>query len=309
MRILVTGAGGFVGRSLCPVLAQRGHEVLAGVRGTGAGDSAFVRFDLGDLETGVRWPAELGSVDVIVHLAGMAHSRAAEETIRRINVEGTAALVRAASGRAGRIVFLSSIKVHGEESGEKPIAETDARNPEDAYGRTKLAAENLLPEAARAGGMQYTILRPPLVYGPGVKANFLALMKVIEKGWPLPLAGIRNRRSLVYVGNLTDAIARCAESPAAAGRTYCVSDGAAVSTPDLCCAIGAALGRPARLFAFPQALLELAPPFRKLTRSLEVDDSAIRRELGWRAPFTFEEGIAKTAEWYSQQFANAGLRG
>lgn len=309
MRILVTGAGGFVGRNLSPVLAQRGHEVLAGARGTGAGNSAFVQFDLGDLETGVRWPAELGSVDVIVHLAGMAHNRAAEEAIRRINVAGTAALVKAASGRAGRIVFLSSIKVHGEESAEKPIAETDARNPEDAYGRTKLAAEDLLPEAAHASGMQYTILRPPLVYGPGVKANFLALMKVIAKGWPLPFAGIRNRRSLIYVGNLADAIARCAESPAAAGRRYCVSDGAAVSTPDLCRAIGAALGRPARLFAFPPALLELAPPFRKLTRSLEVDDSAIRRELEWRAPFTFEEGIEKTGEWYSQQFANGARSG
>lgn len=307
MRILVTGASGFVGRSLCPVLAQRGHEVLAGVRG--AGDSAYVRIDLGDLETGVRWPAALGSVDVIVHLAGMAHRRAEEETIRRINVEGTAALVKAASGRAGRIVILSSIKVHGEESGEKPIAENDPLRPEDAYARTKLAAERLLPEAARVAGMQYAILRPPLVYGPGVKANFLALMRVIEKGWPLPLSGIRNRRSLVYAGNLADAIARCAESPTAAGRTYCVSDGAALSTPDLCRAIGAALGRPARLFALPQALLELAPPFRKLTRSLEVDDTAIRNELEWRPPFTFEAGVATTAAWYLQQSLGAGKAG
>ncbi|MBI3370388.1 MAG: NAD-dependent epimerase/dehydratase family protein [Betaproteobacteria bacterium] len=298
MKILVTGAGGFVGRSLCPVLAQRGHEVLAGVRAAAAGNLPFSQIELGDLAAGVRWPAELGSVDVIVHLAGMAHRRADEETMRRINVEGTAALVKAASGRAGRIVFLSSIKVYGEESGAKPVAETDARHPEDAYGRTKLAAEGRLPEAARAGGMQYAILRPPLVYGPGVKANFLALMRVIEKGWPLPLAGIRNRRSLIYVENLADAIARCAESQAAAGRTYCVSDGAPVSTPDLCRAIGAVLGRPARLFAFPQALLELAPAFRKLTRSLEVDDSAIRNELGWRPQFTFEQGIARTAEWY-----------
>ena len=160
MRILVTGAGGFVGRSLCSVLAQRGHEVLAGVRNAEAGKSEYVEIALGDISTGVRWPLELGSVDVVVHLAGMAHRHADEETIRRINVEGTAALVKAASGRAGRIVFLSSIKVHGEESGERPIAETAPRRPEDAYGRTKLAAEALLPEASRAGGMQYVSVLP-----------------------------------------------------------------------------------------------------------------------------------------------------
>jgi nucleoside-diphosphate-sugar epimerase len=127
-----------------------------------------------------------------------------------------------------------------------------------------------------------------------VRANFLALMRAIARGWPLPLASIQNRRSLVYVGNLCDAIAACLQAPAAAGKTFYVTDGAAISTPALCRAIGVALGRPARLFAFPPALL----PFEKLTGSLEVDDGDLRRSLGWRPPFSFQEGLGVTAAWY-----------
>jgi nucleoside-diphosphate-sugar epimerase len=150
-------------------------------------------------------------------------------------------------------------------------------------------------------GLSLTVLRPPLVYGPGVKANFLALMRAVARGWPLPLANIENRRSLVYAGNLADAAVRCLESPLAAGKTYGVADGAPLSTPALCRALGAALGRPARLFPCPPALLEFAPPARKLTRSLVVDDSALRRELGWAPPHTFDEGLRLTAGWFQTQ--------
>lgn len=192
------------------------------------------------------------------------------------------------------MLFMSSVKVLGEETPGAPFDESSAPAPQDAYGRAKAEAESALHAIP---GLALTVLRPPLVYGRGVKANFLALARAVARGWPLPLASIANRRSLLYAGNLADAAARCLESPAAVGRTYLLSDGAPLSTPALCRALGAALGRPARLFPFPPMLL----PARKLTRSLEVDDSAFRRQLDWQPPYRFEEGLRLTAEWLQTQ--------
>jgi nucleoside-diphosphate-sugar epimerase len=222
----------------------------------------------------------------VVHLANIAHADADPGLLWRVNVDGTsrAAELAVASG-ARRFVYLSSVKADNPEQG-------------DHYGRAKLAAEEAVSSVAARSGLEAVILRPPLVYGPRVKANFLALMGAIDRGWPLPFASIENRRSLVYVGNLCDAIARCLEAEAPDGRTFFVTDGAPVSTPQLCRAIGAALGWPARLFSFPPPLLELIPSLKRLTRSLEVDDSAIRRELDWRPPCSFEQGLRATAEWY-----------
>jgi nucleoside-diphosphate-sugar epimerase len=221
--------------------------------------------------------------DALVHLANIAHTSASPRELHRVNVEGTIAQAQSAlSAGTRRFVYLSSVK---------------ADKPDDAYGRAKSIAEQALLQLV---GLEPAILRPPLVYGPRVKANFLALMRAVDRGWPLPLASIRNRRSLVYVGNLVDAILRCLEGNRV-GRTYAVSDGAPVSTPELCRALGAALGRPARLFPFPPVLLRLAPGFARLTESLEVDDRAIRDELGWRAPFSFEQGLQATAQWYRAQ--------
>jgi nucleoside-diphosphate-sugar epimerase len=252
MRILVTGASGFIGSHLGPALAAAGHELRSTVEGC----------------------------DAVVHLANIAHTSASPRDLHRVNVEGTIAQAKAAlAAGARRFVYLSSIK---------------AAQPEDAYGRAKSIAEQALLQLE---GLEPVILRPPLVYGPRVKANFLALMRAIDRGWPLPLASIRNRRSLVYVGNLADAIRRCLEG-AVVRRTYAVSDGAAVSTPELCRALGRALGRPARLWPFPPALLRLAPGLSRLAESLAVDDRAIREELGWHAPFGFEEGLRLTAAWY-----------
>jgi nucleoside-diphosphate-sugar epimerase len=273
-RILVTGATGFIGSAACPALAAAGFEVRAAPRAV-TGDLA--RFD--------RWDDLIGGVDCVVHLANLAHVPASEAgRARALNVDATLRLARAAAERGvRRFIYLSSVKAETGEARENP------------YGALKAEAEAGL---AAINGIELVVLRPPLVYGPGVKANFLALMRAIDRGLPLPFASIENRRSLIYLGNLADAIVRCVDAPGAAGRIYSVSDGAPVSTPALCRAIGAALGRPARLFPLPVALLELAPPMKKLTRSLEVDDRAIRAELGWRAPCTFEQGLRETAEWF-----------
>ena len=274
MRILVTGATGFIGNAVCPALAARGFEVRAATRAS-----------TGDLATFDRWDDLLSGVDCVVHLANLAHVPASEiGRARSLNVEATLRLARAAADRGvRRFVYLSSVKADAGAARDDP------------YGALKAEAEAGL---AAVDGIERVVLRPPLVYGPGVKANFLVLMRAIDRGLPLPFASIRNRRSLLYVANLADAIVRCVDAPEAAGRTYAVSDGAPVSTPELCRAIGAALGHPARLFPFPVALLELAPPLRKLTRSLEADDRAIRAELEWRPPFRFEEGLRATSEWY-----------
>lgn len=255
MRVLVTGASGFIGSHLCPALAATGHELRASAEGC----------------------------DAVVHLANIAHTSASPADLHRVNVEGTIAQAQAALAAGARhFVYLSSIK---------------AAQPDDAYGRAKALAEQALLGLA---GLEAVILRPPLVYGPRVKANFLALMRAMDRGWPLPLSSIRNRRSLIYVGNLVDAILRCLDGPVQA-KTYAVSDGAAVSTPELCRAIARALGRPARLFPFPPALLGLVPGMARLVQSQEADAAAIRAELGWCPPFSFEEGLRRTAEWYRAQ--------
>lgn len=285
MRVLVTGAAGFIGRALCPVLAARGHEVVP-----------LERRVTGDLSAFSDWPRVLSGVDSVVHLAAIAHRHGvAEARLRAVNVDVPVALGRAAADAGVRLVHMSSIKVHGEETHSRPIDESSPLAPEDAYGRSKSDAESALRSIDR---LSLTVIRPPLVYGPFVKANFLRLMRAIARGWPLPFAGIQNRRSLIYAGNLADAVARCVEAPHAIGKTYVVSDGAALSTPALCRGLGDALGTPARLFTFPAAVLELVPPLRKPTRSLEVDDSAIRRELGWLPPHSIEQGLRNTANWF-----------
>ena len=262
MKVAVTGASGFIGRHLCQALATAGHEVESIKRGS----------------DGIR-------AQVLVHLAGIAHRRASAEELEAVNVRLTERLGRQAAANGTHFVFLSSVKVHGERS-VTPFTERSAMAPADAYGASKARAEDALRAIA---GLRLTVLRPPLVYGGGVKANFLALMRAIARGWPLPFASLDNRRSLIYVGNLVDAIARAMQIDGA----YLVSDGAAVSTPQLCRDIAAALDTRARLFGFPQALLPA-----KLASSLEVDDGAFRRHTGWQPPFSPAQGLRATADWY-----------
>jgi nucleoside-diphosphate-sugar epimerase len=246
------------------------------------GTSGFIGSHLGPTlaAAGHELRSTAAGCDAVVHLANIAHTAASPRELHRVNVEGTLAQAQAAlAAGARRFVYLSSLK---------------AKNPRDAYGQAKRLAEQGL---LGLRGLEPVILRPPLVYGPRVRGNFLALMRAIRGGWPLPLASIRNRRSLLYIGNLVDAIRHCLDV-SIVRKSYELSDGAPVSTPELCRALGRALGRPARLFAFQPAHLGIAPGLARLTQSLEADDRAIREELGWRPPFTLEEGLRLSAAWY-----------
>ncbi|MGH8738212.1 MAG: NAD-dependent epimerase/dehydratase family protein [Burkholderiales bacterium] len=302
MRIVVTGASGFIGRTVVERLAGSGHRVLALVRKMPLDrllPQGIEAFETGDLATFADWPRALEGADGLVHAAAIAHRAVRDERLlEKVNVVAAVNAARAAAAAKARFVFLSSVKVLGEETRARPFLSDDPPAPQDAYARAKADAEKALPAIA---GLDYVVLRPPLVYGLGVRANFLSLMRAVAQGLPLPLASIENARSMIYAGNLADAVAVCVESPAAAGRTYLVSDGVPVSSAELCRALGEALGRRARLFPFPSAVLDRIPPLRRLSRSLELDDSAIRRELGWRPPFTFAQGLRATADWYLAQ--------
>ena len=314
--ILVTGATGFVGRILCSrllaagcrvratLLASESPELLAG------GVEPVVIEPLG---SDTPWRHALSGIDTVIHLAArvhIMHDSAADPLteFRKVNTEGTLNLAReAATCGVKRLVFVSSIKVNGEES-SAPYTESSPAQPSDPYGISKWEAEQSLRKIEAETGLEVTVIRPTLVYGPGVKANFFNMLKVVHYGIPLPFAFITNRRSLIYVGNLADALITCASHPAAAGKTYLVSDGEDVSTPELIRRTAAALDVPARLFTVPVALLRLAGKLTgkcgavdRLTGSLAVDTAMIRQELLWEPPFTMKEGLAETAEWFKRQ--------
>lgn len=312
-RVLVTGATGFVGRAVTAALVAHRRDVRRALRtvaqaSPGAGVTDVVT---GDLDARTPWEAALAGVDAVIHLAARVHvldERAADPLaeFRRVNVEGTRALAQACV-RHGvcRLVHVSTVKVHGEATHGRPFTEADRPAPEDPYGVSKMEAEAALQAVARDTGLEVVVVRPPLVYGPGVGANFLALLRAVDRGLPLPLGAVRNRRSLVYVGNLVDALVRCVDHPAAAGGTFLVDDGAAVSSPELVRAIALALGRPARLLPVPPAWLRLAGALtgrraavERLLSDLEVDSGALRRTLDWMPPWTPAEGLADTVAWY-----------
>ena len=224
---------------------------------------------------------------------------------RRVNVDGTRLLARmAAAAGVRRFVFLSSIKVNGEST-RRPFTQADMPRPGDAYGISKWEAEQALIQVARDTGMQWVILRSPLIYGPGVGANFLRLMRAVARRAPLPLGGIDNRRSLVYAGNLVDAIRVCLSHPGARDQVFLLSDGEDVSSADLVRRLAAALQVQPRLLSVPGPVLRAvgrlmgrAAAVERLTGSLQVDSSRIRAELGWLPPFSLDEGLAETGHWY-----------
>jgi nucleoside-diphosphate-sugar epimerase len=305
-RVVVTGAAGFVGQALCARLRAGGAEVVAAVRRPGSAPAGTREAVVGDLVRG-DWSAAMEGAGAVFHLAGRAHVFGAAELdeFRRVNVGGTEAVARAAArAGVGRFVYLSSAKVNGEETGDGAFDERSPARPDDAYGTTKWEAEQAVWRLAPGLGLQATVVRTPLVYGPGVKANLLSLLRAVDRGIPLPLGGIRNRRSLAYVGNLADALAAAA-APAAAGHTLYVSDRDDVSTPELVRRMAAALGRPARLVPVPPLLLRAAARAAgrpgaalRLLGSLRVDSSKMGALLGWAPPHAMAEGLAATAAWY-----------
>lgn len=315
MKIAVTGAAGFIGRALCRHLTDRGHEVIPLVR-IASGLSGEVL--IGTMNAATHWRAALSSCDALVHLAARVHvmddvAQNPQALYRATNLDATLNLARqAAEAGVRRFVFISTIKVHGEGR-DAPYRETDVPAPRDAYAISKWEAEQGLADIARQTGLEVVVLRPPLVYGPGVRANFLYLMQAVEGGWPLPMGAIRNRRSLLYLGNFTDAVRLCIEHPAAAGQTFLLDDGQAISTPELIRAVANALDRPARLLPVPVSLLQLAgrmtgrsTAVSRLTGSLYVDSHAIRSQLGWVPPYSMQAGLTQTVAAFVQDRVSTG---
>ena len=310
---LVTGASGFVGRATIKRLRSDGWMVRAAVRELPLDDQRDADVDwrrVGDIDGDTDWSGHVAGCDAVVHLAARVHVMSDSTgdplaAYRRTNVAATRGLAEAAA-RAGvrRMLFLSSLKVNGE-GGDYPYGENDVPLPADAYAVSKHEAEVVLHHISAATGMEVVILRPPLVYGPCVKANFLRLLQTVNSGMPLPLASIHNKRSLIFLGNLVDAIVLCLNAPAAAGNTYLLSDGEDVSTPNLVRAMAFALQRPVRLLPCPMSLLHLAgkvfgrqAAVDRLAGSLQVDSQRIRRELHWVPPFTLAQGMGETARWF-----------
>lgn len=310
--VLVTGANGFIGSVLCSRLVAEKCYVVGAFRSTD--NYLSVRgvksVKIGNIDTATDWRTVLQGVDTVVHLAARVHvmkdlSGDPLQAYREVNVHGTERLaLQAADVGVNRFIFMSTVKVNGEEN-RKAYTESDIPSPMDSYGISKMEAEKKITDISVKTGMEAVILRPPLVYGPGVKANFLRLVQIIDRGIPLPLASTNNQRSMIYVENLVDAILQCMRNPNAAGQTYLVSDGQNVSTPGLIRMIAAALQKQPRLFRFPPLALYIASRLTgkgqavdRLIGSLTVDIGKIKNELGWKPPFTLEEGIKNTAFWY-----------
>lgn len=305
MRILVTGASGFVGSEIIRQLGQISDcEPVAALRRPASVPGAATVI-VGELGPQTDWAAALDGIDAVVHCAGRAHQlndRAADSLseFRRVNVEGTRRLAEcAAAAGVRRFIYLSSAKVHGEATHGQPFRETDAPAPFDPYAISKHEAEGALAELAARTGLETVILRPPVVYGANPKANMLRLTQWIAGGVPLPLALVRNRRSMVNLANLASAVIACLTHPAAAGQTYLISDRHDLSTPQLIQMIAKALGRPARLWPMPVAALRLGGRLigrggdvERLVDSLEIDSSLIGRQLGWHPVQSPEKGIA-----------------
>lgn len=309
--VLVTGATGFVGSALCETLLQSGYTVRVALRSDRAVAPAVAeKAVVGLIDATTDWDAALQGVDSVLHLAARAHvlqdSPAQEALYFDTNERGTQCLAQAAK-RLGvrRLVYLSSVKVNGEGAVDRAYSSQDIPSPQDAYGMSKWLGEQALVETARGTDMEAVIVRSPLVYGPGVRANFLRLLRWIDKGRPLPLGAVNNRRSLVYVRNLCDLLVRLLTHPAAAGRTWMVSDGEDLSTPQLLRCIAAAMNRRVRLLPVPVSLLRVCgrvlgrgAEVERLCGSLTVDSAQTRRELQWSPTVSVTEALALTVDWY-----------
>jgi nucleoside-diphosphate-sugar epimerase len=324
VRVVVTGASGFCGRAACRALVAAGHHVTVVVRGRDAaqGIAADRVAALGELTPATDWVEALAGADAVVHLAARTAAPrnptpGDELSFRQVNVEATRALARAML-RAGvrRLVFASSTKVNGEATlAGAPFTARSAVAPADLYARTKAEAEGVLLGLA-PGGLEPVLLRPPVMYGPGMKGNLALLFKLAERGVPLPIASIRNARDLLAVDAFADLVVRAVSHPDAAGRIFVARDGEAVSTPELYTRIGHALAKPVRTWPMPTGMLRLAGRMtglagevERLVGNLEIDDGATRELLGWKPARGMDEVLAETAAWWrARNGAGAGPR-
>lgn len=307
MKVLVTGADGFVGRAVCAHLRANGMGVVAAVRRIKEAQTSADVVAVGDIGPDTDWRVALQDCQVVIHLAAHVHqmgavARKADAQFDWVNVRGSGNLGRqAALAGVQRFIFMSSVKVHGESTVPgTAFAEHDTPAPQDAYARSKLAAEQVLLQIAQAQRMELTVVRAPLVYGPGAKANFGSLLRAVARGWPLPLGAIHNARSLVGLDNLVDAVALCVTHPEAANQTFLVSDGHDVSTRELVAAMALAANMPLRLIAVPTTLIRLGCSVlgrqniaTRLLDNLQVDISKLRNTLGWTPPESLHAGLRK----------------
>jgi nucleoside-diphosphate-sugar epimerase len=310
--VLVTGSSGFVGARLCRTLTAHGWRVVAASRqASGHPPIPGINDVRLSLSSGSEsWQKALSSVRCVIHLAALAHQMgAASKAVGRfyeVNVEGSRFVAEEAS-RAGvrRFIFLSSVKVNGEGGGTKMYRADDLPNPQDAYGRSKLEAEMVLRDVCVRAGMELIVIRPPLIYGPGVRANFRRLLSLAALGLPLPFRSINNRRSMLGIWNLVNFIEFCMTHSAAAGQTWLISDGEDLSTPMLLQKLALAMGKPSRLFPLSPMLLKrvasvvgLGAEMYRLCDSLQVDSAPARERLHWQPPMSVDEGLAQTAAAY-----------
>ena len=311
MKILVTGASGFVGQSLVETLKRDNISVIKVVRQIEHSIASEDCYLIPDLAEFSDWKSLFSGCDVVIHLAARVHmmiDKAPDPLAEfiRVNVDNTLDLAKqAVSHGVKRFVFVSSIKVNGESNRGVPFSEFSKVDTNDPYAISKYRAELALIELSKSTGLEVVIVRPPLVYGPNVKANFLALMSIVNKKIPLPLKDIHNKRSLIYVENLVDVLIVCAIHSNAAGKTFLVSDGEDVSTPELMKKVANALHKPSLVFYFPLVLIRFfaqligkKATIDRLAQSLAVDSSKIRNELDWQPPYTMDQGLKVTAEWY-----------
>lgn len=308
--VLVTGAAGFVGRALVKALQANELFRVTALARDSRDDLGFAVCPVGEMDGATSYTQVLAGIEVVIHTAARAHvmSDSAADPLaeyRRANVEATVNLARqAAAAGVKRFIFLSSIKVNGESTPPgQPFTARDVPRPEDFYAVSKLEAEQALLELSANSGMQVVIIRPPLVYGPGVKGNFASMARIVAKGLPLPLGAVDNRRSLVSLGNLLSLVIRCIDHPAAAGRVFLVSDGEDLSTAALLKRLANSGGFKSRLIPLPVGLLQAAARLlgkgevaQRLLSSLQVDISETCRLLDWQPVCSVDEGLAKVYE-------------
>lgn len=321
-RVLVTGATGFIGQALCELLVEQGYLVRAAIRKPLASyrPTGIEYLVVGEIGNNTKWDEALKGVDVVIHLAARVHVMHEESSdtlskFRSVNVDGTVNLaMMAALNGVNRFIFVSSIKVNGDKTDEIPFSSFDKLQPKGPYAVSKAEAEIALHKIARKYNIDLVIVRPPLVYGPGVGGNFLHLLKIISKGVPLPLGSIKNARSMVSITNLCSFLALCIRHPGVSGKTFLISDNTSLSTPKLIKLLAYGMGCKPRIFPFPiialnviGRLLRKQNTIDRLVNSLTIEPNDIVGSLGWEPPQTVEDGILEVAQWYRVKSAGRSL--